>query len=250
MSTCGNKRLGPKGELNKFHIKENKIIKKKKREKEWRKNNVKCLPISQLYLCLCLPQSSTLELEFSPYLNPTITHFGYLKPLSPSLPLSFSLSPSLSLCFHIILNMSRLSFRSLTFMFFIAFLVWSSSIETCNARRGKHWRQSRASSSLSKKKGKSYSNGNHRLGGGSKPKAPKSSSHKAPPVPATKPKEDFPSSPPQKGYNGGHSASTFNVLDFGAKGDGSTDDTQVILQIFITALFFFSQNIKKEVQFA
>ena len=43
------------------------------------------------------------------------------------------------------------------------------------------------------------------------------------------PIDDTPTTPPPKGYNGGgHSpTTTFNVLDFGAKGDGKSDDTKV-----------------------
>jgi hypothetical protein len=156
--------------------------------------------------------------------KPAITHFAYLK--KPHIHLSISLS--LSSTFE--LNMSGLSFRSLAFMLFMAFLVWSSNFEACNARRGRHWRHSRATSaSLAKKKGKNHGKGNYHHSGGSKPKSPPS---KAPSPPNPKPKEDLPSSPPQKGSNGGHSV-TFNVLDFGAKGDGSTVDTQFILQILI-----------------
>ena len=182
-------------------------------------------------------------LEFSSYLNTTITHFGYLKNLS--LPLSLSLSLSLShkhtQTHAFVLNMMRgLSLRSLTFMLFIAFLLWSSNFETCNARRGKHWRHSSGTSaSLYKKKGKSRGSGNNHHSGGSKPKSPPHKAsplptpkrkapplptpkRKAPPLPTPKPKEEFPSNPPA-----GHST-TFNVLDFGAKGDGRTDDTKVI----------------------
>ncbi|KAJ9554424.1 LOW QUALITY PROTEIN: hypothetical protein OSB04_018469 [Centaurea solstitialis] len=51
--------------------------------------------------------------------------------------------------------MGGFSFRQLIFALIVAILVWSSSIETCNARRGKHWRHSRGTfSSLYKKKGK------------------------------------------------------------------------------------------------
>ncbi|XP_042984331.1 polygalacturonase At1g48100-like isoform X1 [Carya illinoinensis] len=130
--------------------------------------------------------------------------------------------------------MTGLSFRSLALMLLIAFILWSSNFETCNARRGRHWRHSRTSSaaSLSKKKGKNPSNGNHHYSpGGSKPKPPSQKAPASSPPPPI-PEENIPSSPPppppQKVYNGGgHTAATsFNVLDFGAKGDGSTDDTQ------------------------
>lgn len=128
--------------------------------------------------------------------------------------------------------MSGFSFKSLTSVFVIAFLVWSSNFEACIARRGRHWRQSRgASTSLYKKKGKNHGSGgnnhHHRSSSGSKPKPP---SHKVAAPPPPLPKQDMPppTSPPQKGKNGGHSV-TFNVLDFGAKGDGHTDDTKVRL---------------------
>ncbi|CAK7332663.1 unnamed protein product [Dovyalis caffra] len=119
-------------------------------------------------------------------------------------------------------NMRGFNFRSFTFMLFIVFLAWSSSFETCIARRGKHWRQSRANSaSLGKTKGKGIGNSHHQHHNGvSKPK-PKPPPHKAPSLPPSAPKEDGPiPSPPKKG------STSFNVLDFGAKGDGKSDDTK------------------------
>ncbi|KAH0672206.1 hypothetical protein KY290_024464 [Solanum tuberosum] len=113
--------------------------------------------------------------------------------------------------------MGRLSFRSVTFMFIVAFFVWSSlNVEVCNARRGKHWRQHGTTSSVSlyKKKGKSHgSNNNHKSGGKPKPKY-------ASPPPST------PISPPSKGYDNVPSTNIFDVTNFGAVGDGKTDDTK------------------------
>lgn len=123
--------------------------------------------------------------------------------------------------------MSGFCFRRLSFVLMIAILVWASSTGTCHARRGKHWKQNRAASaSLSKKKGKSHGSGSHHHGGSkSKPKPPSS------------PKQ----SPPPPLENKG--SDTFNVLDFGAKGDGDTDDTKVISQlVFIHILFAFSRQ--------
>ncbi|KAK1551824.1 hypothetical protein Q3G72_005377 [Acer saccharum] len=128
--------------------------------------------------------------------------------------------------------MKAMSLKSVTFMMFVAFLVWSSAFETCNARRGKHWRQSRSSwdSSLWKKKGSSSSH--HRSShknhnGGSKPKPKPPSYHKptppASPPPYSKPK---PNIPPPTAENGGHSE-VFDVMDFGAKGNGIADDTKL-----------------------
>ncbi|XP_042493971.1 polygalacturonase At1g48100-like [Macadamia integrifolia] len=119
--------------------------------------------------------------------------------------------------------MSGFALKSLTFFLLICFLVWCSSLELCNARRGRHWRQTKdESASLYKKKVKSHaSSGSHYHqgihGGTSKPK-------KSPP-PAHKGHTSPTAPPPAKGYNAGHST-VFNVVNFGAKGDGSTDDTK------------------------
>ncbi|XP_010248489.1 PREDICTED: polygalacturonase At1g48100 [Nelumbo nucifera] len=126
--------------------------------------------------------------------------------------------------------MGRFSLKGLTLFLLIALLVWSSTFEVCNARRGKHWRQSRGitSASLSKKKGKTHGGSHHQgISGGGRGSKPTKS-----PPPAPKPgkgykgpKEPTPVPPPGKGFSGSHGA-VFDVLHFGAKGDGKTDDTK------------------------
>ncbi|KAJ8622933.1 hypothetical protein MRB53_031462 [Persea americana] len=99
------------------------------------------------------------------------------------------------------------SLKGLSLTLVIVFLIWFSSFDSCNARRGKHWRQNRAaSSSLSKKKAKNNGGHGSKSHGGSKSPSP---------APA----------PPKKGHTDSDST-VFNVIDFGAKGDGATDDTK------------------------
>ncbi|CAA0833709.1 Pectin lyase-like superfamily protein [Striga hermonthica] len=96
--------------------------------------------------------------------------------------------------------------------------MWSSSMETCNARRvGRHWRQS-----LYKKKGKSHGSSQHKYKHKTRPPLPPAGSVKSPP-PAVPPP---PLPPPAVGPIQEDEPNVFHVLDFGAKGDGSTDDTK------------------------
>lgn len=110
------------------------------------------------------------------------------------------------------------SFKSFTLTIVIAILVWSSfTHQTCIAKR--HWRST--STSFSRKKTAKNHHHNNNGHAKSKPKSP--TTHKPPPSPsAPAPKYNVPSTPP-----GIDNAAIYNVLSFGAKGDGTTDDTKV-----------------------
>ncbi|MCL7028540.1 hypothetical protein MKW94_011140 [Papaver nudicaule] len=115
--------------------------------------------------------------------------------------------------------MKEVNLKHFTFTLLIVILVWSSTYQSCNARRGKHWRRSRTTSdSLYKKKYKNHGNNHNHRGSGYKSKSPPK-----PPV-----KGYSPAVPPPS-YDDGPptiSSTAFNVLQFGAKGDGNTDDTK------------------------
>lgn len=141
--------------------------------------------------------------------------------------------------------MSSFDIKNITLMLLIVILLWCTNFDMCNARRSRHWRQSRPlSSSLLKKKGKSHGSHSHNHHHISKPKAkpkplspPKPSPvadtppiQKAPHYKSSPPKAKSPVNPtpiveiptpkPEKSNN------IFSVLDYGAKGDGNNDDTK------------------------
>ncbi|KAF1862770.1 hypothetical protein Lal_00040035 [Lupinus albus] len=125
--------------------------------------------------------------------------------------------------------MSSLSLRCFTHMLLITlFLIWSLNFETCIARRGKHWTKKRDinNGSLLNMNGKSGHN-NKQHGGVKKSKSTPShisTPSSSPTIPPPQ-QEDGSLTQPPKHYNDAYST-IFNVLDFGAKGQGNTDDTK------------------------
>ncbi|KAG5534915.1 hypothetical protein RHGRI_022881 [Rhododendron griersonianum] len=99
------------------------------------------------------------------------------------------------------------------FMILSAFLVWSLNYETCIAGEGKLWREGKANyqSILSLSQGRSHG-GSHRKGGWVWRLMKESDTAQAELTTMVQ-------------QNGGKSA-TFNVLDYGARGDGKTDDSK------------------------
>ncbi|CAL9175850.1 polygalacturonase At1g48100-like [Musa acuminata AAA Group] len=94
-------------------------------------------------------------------------------------------------------------------------LLVCSSLDGCEGRKGKHWRRKSPSSSLARKKTRGKSGGGHNHGGGGG-----SGGHTSPPPSSNQ------SPCPVTGSPNASKPAMFDVLDFGAKGDGVTDDTK------------------------
>lgn len=145
--------------------------------------------------------------------------------------------------------MSSLDLKNPTLVLLIVTLLCSTNFDMCNARRDRHWRHRRPlSASLLKKKGKTHKSLGHNHHHSSKPKSKPHSPpmpspgvgtpsplpppiHKAPHYKGSPPKAkstpnptpivEIPSPEPEKGSN------VFSVINYGAKGDGTSDDTKV-----------------------
>ncbi|RRT54449.1 hypothetical protein BHE74_00050184 [Ensete ventricosum] len=95
-------------------------------------------------------------------------------------------------------------------LMFLVILVMCSKLDGCEGRKGRHWRKQKSPySSLARKKGKNGGGHNRGSGGGGDYLSPALS-----PTPIT----EYPTK-----------TAMFNVIDFGAKGDGITDDTEVAI---------------------
>ncbi|XP_026381847.1 polygalacturonase At1g48100-like [Papaver somniferum] len=124
--------------------------------------------------------------------------------------------------------MREVNLKHFTFALLVTILVWSSTYQSCNARRGKHWSHSRTTSdSLYKKKYKNHGNSYNHHGGGYKSKSP--------PKPPVKGYTPVVPPPSYDDDNPTISSTTFNVLQFGAKGDGNTDDTKAFEAAWVAA---------------
>ncbi|KAL1209097.1 Polygalacturonase [Cardamine amara subsp. amara] len=130
-----------------------------------------------------------------------------------------------------------LRLRSITIMILMAILVWSATLETCIARRGRHWRHHHTSSSslsdsLSSKKPKTHENNHNNHSHKSKPKpkpklkSPPPKSDDGSPIVSHPPPQVQPPPPSLLPLQPLEGSQEFNVLDFGATGDGMSDDTE------------------------
>ncbi|CAA7032764.1 unnamed protein product [Microthlaspi erraticum] len=137
-------------------------------------------------------------------------------------------------------------------MILMAVLIWSATLETCIARKGRHWKHHHSSSSslsdsLSSKKPKSHENSHShkskpkpkpkvktpspKSGVGSPvvsqpPQVPPSPQVQPPPPQVQAPPPQVQAPPPHLPLKPVEGSQEFNVLDFGAKGDGMSDDTK------------------------
>lgn len=114
------------------------------------------------------------------------------------------------------MEMGGKNLKCLATIAFICVFVWSFSLQNCHAREGRHWGAHRKTGGYRHRHA-------HRHRGGSGSSRLMGSG------------DVVGASLASKGgaSKGGDGSGNFNVLDFGAKGDGRTDDTKVNLGLLI-----------------
>ncbi|ONK68563.1 uncharacterized protein A4U43_C05F13380 [Asparagus officinalis] len=112
----------------------------------------------------------------------------------------------------------------------LALLVLCSRIDIGEARKGRHWRPRRGASSASlakkKAKGKVGNGGGHHHHKGGAINRPSPDHKPVKPTPTPNPNPSPSPKPGKGGYLPSPRSVMFNVLDFGAKGNGVSDDTK------------------------
>lgn len=111
--------------------------------------------------------------------------------------------------------MSTLNLKSISLIVLIAVLAWPLFLKTCNARKERQWRAKKNTTTSSFEK-----------------KARGSSS------PALLMRHNYIETEEKAEKSGGKS-SVFNVLDYGAEGDGKADDTKVSLKEITLTYYIF-----------
>ncbi|XP_078431244.1 polygalacturonase At1g48100-like [Wolffia australiana] len=136
--------------------------------------------------------------------------------------------------------MGGFGLKALAVLLLLVVFLMGSGLEPCSARRGKHWRTSRASylASIARKKAKWRTWAHHHGGPFKKPKAaPPAPSPEPSPAPARAPGSPSRPSPEPAPAPASHygKPNVFDVLAFGAKGDGVTDDTKAFMAAWAVA---------------